>query len=221
MDFWINYAGPLQLVIKGLLVGVIASAPMGPVGVLCIQRTLQKGRAYGLATGAGAALSDIIYALMTGAGMTLVMDFVENERNLFVLKLVGSAMLLIFGLYMFRSDPRKCIRSVSKKKGTLVHNFVTSFLLTFSNPLIIFLFIALFSLFTFVVPNHLFEQCIGYTSIVVGAMAWWWGLTYVIDRMRRSFGLRGILRLNRTIGTVVVVAAVAYALTTLFRLPLF
>ena len=90
LDFWLHYAGPFQLVIKGLLIGIIASAPMGPVGVLCIQRTLQKGRAYGLATGAGAALSDILYALMTGFGMGFVMDLIDNERTLFVLKLFVS-----------------------------------------------------------------------------------------------------------------------------------
>ena len=221
LDFWLHYAGPLQLVIKGLLIGIIASAPMGPVGVLCIQRTLQKGRAYGLATGAGAALSDILYALMTGFGMGFVMDLIDNERTLFVLKLVGSAMLLVFGLYMFRTDPRRCIRPGPRRRGSLIHNFVTAFLVTLSNPLIVFLFVALFSLLTFVVPDHLPEQCLGYTSIVVGAMLWWFVLTYIIDRMRQSFGLRGILRLNRTIGTVVVVAAVCYALTTLLHLNLF
>ena len=75
---FIDFASPILLILKGLLVGIIASAPMGPVGILCIQRTMQKGRAYGIVTGAGAALSDIIYALMTGLGMSLVMDFIEK-----------------------------------------------------------------------------------------------------------------------------------------------
>ena len=102
-----------------------------------------------------------------------------------------------------------------------MHNFVTSFLVTLSNPLIIFLFTALFALLTFVVPEHLFEQCVGYTSIVVGAMLWWFGLTYVIARMRNSFGLRGILILSRTVGTIVLVVSVVYALMTLFHLSLY
>lgn len=219
--FWMDYAGTFQLLLKGLLIGIIASAPMGPVGVLCIQRTMQKGRNYGLVTGAGAALSDIIYALMTGAGMSFVMDFINNERNLFIMKLIGSAMLLIFGIFMFRTDPRKCIRPTSNNKGTLFHNFLTSFLVTLSNPLIIFLFIALFNMFTFVIPGNWFGQCVGYASIVGGAMLWWLGLTYVINRMRKNFGLRGIVRLNRTIGTIVLAASVIYALMTIFRLSLY
>ncbi len=222
MNFWSLFeVSTLELFVKGLLVGILASAPMGPVGILCIQRTLQKGRRYGLVTGAGAALSDIIYALITGLGMSFVMDFINNEQTLFWLKLVGSVMLFIFGLYMFRTDPKKCLRPTPKKKGTLMHNFVTSFLVTLSNPLIIFLFTALFALLTFVVPEHLFEQCVGYTSIVVGAMLWWFGLTYVIARMRNSFGLRGILILSRTVGTIVLVVSVVYALMTLFHLSLY
>ena len=222
MNFWSLFeVSTLELFVKGLLVGILASAPMGPVGILCIQRTLQKGRRYGLVTGAGAALSDIIYALITGLVMSFVMDFINNEQTLFWLKLVGSVMLFIFGLYMFRTDPKKCLRPTPKKKGTLMHNFVTSFLVTLSNPLIIFLFTALFALLTFVVPEHLFEQCVGYTSIVVGAMLWWFGLTYVIARMRNSFGLRGILILSRTVGTIVLVVSVVYALMTLFHLSLY
>ncbi len=222
MNFWTVFeVSTFELAFKGLLVGILASAPMGPVGILCIQRTLQKGRMYGLVTGAGAALSDIIYALITGLGMSYVMDFITNEQTLFWLKLAGSVMLFIFGLYMFRTDPRKCFRPTPKKRGTLAHNFITSFLLTLSNPLIIFLFTALFALLTFVVPNHLFEQCVGYTSIVVGAMVWWFCLTYVINKMRHSFGLRGVLVLNRTIGAIVLVGAFAYALMTLFHLDLY
>ena len=96
----------MLLVAKGLLVGIIASAPMGPVGVLCIQRTIRKGRAYGIATGAGAALSDILYAIVTGFGMSFVMDFIDNKENLFWLKLLGSVMLLFFGLYVPLRPPQ-------------------------------------------------------------------------------------------------------------------
>lgn len=220
-NIFVEFASPLLLIVKGLLVGIIASAPMGPVGILCIQRTMQKGRSFGIVTGAGAALSDIIYALITGLGMSFVMDFIDKEQNIFWLKLIGSVMLFIFGIYMFRTDPRKCLHPSSHKKGTLVHNFTTAFLVTFSNPLIIFLFIALFNMLTFVIPGNFFGQCVGYMSIVAGAMLWWLGLTYVIDRMRNNFGIRGVHRLNRTIGTIVLAASIIYACMTLFNLSLY
>ncbi len=220
-NIFLEFAGPFQIVLKGLLIGIIASAPMGPVGVLCIQRTIKKGRAYGLVTGAGAALSDIIYALITGFGMSFVMDFISQKENIFWLKLVGSVMLFIFGIYMFRTDPRVRQQKSGNSKGSLVHNFTTAFLVTLSNPLIIFLFIALFNMLTFVIPGNWYSRCLGYLSIVGGAMLWWLGLTYVIDRMRTNFGERGIKRLNQTIGSIVLVASVIYAITTLFNLSLY
>lgn len=218
---FIDFASPILLILKGLLVGIIASAPMGPVGILCIQRTMQKGRAYGIVTGAGAALSDIIYALMTGLGMSFVMDFIDKEQNIFWLKLIGSVMLFIFGVYMYKSDPRKSMHQSSGGKGTLVHNFTTAFLITLSNPLIIFLFIALFNMLTFVIPGNWFGQCIGYLSIVAGAMLWWLGLTYVINKMRNSFGVKGIQRLNRTIGCIVFAVSIVYAIMTIFKISLY
>lgn len=90
---WFEPVSTLDLIIKGLLIGVVASAPMGPVGVLCIQRTLNKGRWYGFVTGIGAAFSDIIYALITGFGMSFVVDFIENKDNMFYLQMAGSIML--------------------------------------------------------------------------------------------------------------------------------
>lgn len=221
MEIFAEFTGTFQLLLKGLLVGVIVSAPMGPIGVLCIQRTMQKGRVYGLVTGAGAALSDIIYAIMTGFGMSFVMNIIDNEFNLFLLKLVGSAMLFGFGIYMFRTDPRKCLRPASKSKGSLFHNFLTAFFVTFSNPLIIFLFIALFNMFTFIIPGNWFGMCVGYASILGGAMLWWLWLTYVINKMRKNFGEKGIQRLNRTIGVVVLLASVLYALMTIFKISLY
>ena len=141
----------LDLMFKGVLIGILASAPMGPVGVLCIQRTLNKGRWYGFVTGIGAAVSDIFYALITGLGMSFVMEFIEQGSNLFYLQISGSIMLLFFGIYCFKSNPTKKIHVSGNKKGSLVHNGVTAFLVTFSNPLIIFLFMGCYAQLAFVV----------------------------------------------------------------------
>lgn len=111
----------LDFIFKGMMIGVIASAPMGPVGILCVQRTLNKGRWYGMATGMGAAVSDIIYAAFAGFGMSFVMDFITNTQNRFYLQLVGSVMLLCFGLYTYRSDPtKKMHQSGQQKRNALV-----------------------------------------------------------------------------------------------------
>lgn len=216
---WFENVTLLDLTVKGLIVGMVASAPMGPVGVLCIQRTLNKGRWYGLVTGLGAAVSDIIYAIITGVGMSFVIEFIENPRTMYILQLVGSVLLFIFGYYTYRTKPQ--LRPSSKNKGTLTHNGVTAFLVTFSNPLIIFLFLALFARFTFVVPEHVGQQILGYISIFLGAMLWWYGLTYIVDKLRLTFELERVGLINRIIGVTVMVASVLGLLSTLLGLTLY
>jgi len=208
----------LDLVFKGILIGIIASAPMGPVGVLCIQRTLNKGRWYGFVTGVGAACSDIIYALITGFGMSFVMDFITNQTNLFWLKISGSIMLLVFGLYSFRSNPTRKMHVSGKTKGTFWHNGITAFLLTFSNPLIILLFIAAFAQFAFVAPNQPFEMSLGYASIFGGAILWWFGLTWLIDKIKGKFDNNGIIIINKVIGSVVIIFSLIVLIGTVFNL---
>lgn len=211
----------LNIMVKGILIGVLASAPMGPVGILCIQRTLNKGRWYGLVTGVGASVSDIIYALITGFGMSFVMDLITEPQTLFYLKVFGSLLLMAFGIYCWRTDPTKKMHISGNRKGTLIHNGVTAFLVTFSNPLIIFLFMALFAQFTFVIPDHPFEMFLGYLSIVAGALIWWYGLTWLIDKVREKFDNNGILLINKIIGSLVIVLSIVILIGTIFNLYTF
>ena len=177
---WIEQVTILDLLLKGLIIGIVVSAPLGPVGVLCIQRTLNKGRWFGFVTGVGAALSDICYALITGYGMSF-MDELILKHHIF-LQVV---------------------------RGTYLHNFVTAFFVTLSNPLIIFLFIGLFARFSFVMPGSpIGFQLVGYLAIILGALGWWFSITYFVNKVRSRFNLRGIWVLNRIIGVVVMIAAV-------------
>ena len=208
----------LNFIFKGMLIGLIASAPMGPVGVLCVQRTLNKGRWYGFITGIGAALSDMIYAAITGYGMSYVMDVLSNQQTRMYLQIVGSIMLLAFGVYNYKSDPTKKINRSGNGKGTLFHNGMTAFLVTFSNPLIIFLFVACFAQFAFVMPDHPFEMLVGFASIVFGALLWWFGLTWLIDKIRGKFDDNGIRLINQVIGSIVVLCSIIMFLGTVTNL---
>lgn len=211
-----NVVDILIYIIKGIVIGIVASAPMGPVGILCIRRTIKKGRAYGVVTGAGAALSDVFYALLTGYGLSLVSPL-TSPANVFWVKLVGCAMLLAFGAYMFRTGPRVDVHPESKNKGSLFRNFLTSFFITLCNPAIIFLFLALFNMMApFAGADKFVNVVAGYAAIMGGALLWWLGLTYVINKMSNHFGEKGIRNLNRTIGVIVISFAVIYTLLTIF-----
>ena len=198
----------LEIVIKGMIIGIVASAPMGPVGVLCIQRTLNKGRAYGFVTGMGAALSDILYALLTGYGLSFIYDIISNQATLFWLQIIGASIMFVFGLHTFRTNPMKNTRNVSRNKSSLLQNGVTGFFITLSNPTIILLFLGLFTPLNFMLPEQpFFMQCIGYMSIFGGALLWWFFITYAVSKLRVHFDVRGIRIINRVIGAVVMVGS--------------
>lgn len=203
----------LEIVLKGLVIGIVASAPMGPVGVLCIQRTLNKGRAYGLVTGTGAALSDILYALLTGYGLSFLYDIISNQTMLFWMQIIGATIMFVFGLHTFRTNPMKNTRNVSRNKSSLLHNGITGFFITLSNPTIILLFLGLFTPFNFMLPEQsFFMQCIGYLSIFGGAMLWWVFITYAVSKLRARFDVRGIRIINRIIGAVVMTGSMIGAI---------
>ena len=208
----------LDFIFKGLLIGIIASAPMGPVGILCIHRTLNKGRWYGFITGIGAAVSDTIYALIVGLGMSFIMGPLENPSYKLGIQISGSVLLLLFGIYCFKSNPMKKAHKSGKEKGSLFHNGVTAFLVTLSDPLIIFLFIASYAQFAFVQPNRPLEMIIGFACIPAGALLWWYGLSWLIDKIRGKFDDNGILIINKVIGSVVILFSIIMLLGTVFNL---
>lgn len=208
----------LAQILKGLIIGMVASAPMGPVGILCIQRTMNKGRWYGFVTGIGAAISDLIYAIITGVGMSFVVEFINDPTIKFWFQIIGSVVLLVFGVYCWRSDPRRNMREGGRQKGTLLHNSITAFLVTFSNPLIIFLFMATFAQFAFVIPDHPLEMTLGFMSIIGGALLWWYGLSWLVDKVRGKFDASGIIIINKIIGSLVIFVSVAVLIGTVFNL---
>ena len=159
-------------------------------------------------TGLGAALSDILYALLTGYGLSFMYDFLNSGSVAFWIKLLGTTIMFVFGVHTYRSNPMQNTRNVSRNKSNLLLNCVTGFFITLANPMIILLFMALFTPFSFMshdltLPNKL----IGYSSIFFGAMAWWFFITYVVNKLRCRFDVRGICIINKVIGAAVMIGS--------------
>lgn len=191
------------ILLKGILIGVLVSAPMGPVGALCIQRTLNKGRWHGFATGVGAMFSDVIYAIMVGMGMSYILNFVSKNET--IIQVVGSILLLGFGVMLFRTNPIKSFKQQRKNITTYTQDLVTAFFITLSNPLIIFLFIALFARLNYYNDDFTFAQHIlGFASIATGALLWWFLVTMLFGKLRSRFNLRRLWVLNRIIASIVI-----------------
>ena len=213
----------LALAAKGLLIGILVSAPMGPVGMLCIQRTLSKGRWHGFVTGLGAMVSDIIYAMLTSLGMGVVVNFVEANQA--PLQLAGSLVLSVFGYYIYQSNPVKNLRIQKERKLSFTQDFITAFLLTFSNVLIVLLYIGLFARFGFILPDHSLGMIIGgIICIGIGAISWWLFITYIVSKLRKWFNVRGIWLMNRIVGSTIIILSIigiiSVLLTYYIKIPL-
>ena len=196
----------LDIATSGLLVGILISAPMGPVGMLVIQRTLNRGRSAAFFTGVGAAMSDLFYCLLTGLGLSFITDFIEENRD--VLQLLGSLVLAGFALYLFRKNPTRIITTQSAKKNNVVSDIATGFFFTVSNPLILFFIIGLFARFNFLLPEFLYyHYIVGYLGIVVGALLWWYLITFFVNKVRSHFNVRSMWLLNRVIAIILFIMA--------------
>ena len=185
---------------------------MGPIGILCIQRTLNNGRHSGFFTGVGAAASDLFYCLLVGLGISLVTDFIADHVN--ILQIVGSVILIVYAIYMIVHNPVSQIKENIDPRNDKWRDMVTGFLFTLSNPLIMFLIIPLFARFNFPLPEYKFYHIIlGYASIVLGALLWWSVITFFVDKVRTHFNIRSMWLINRIIGSIILVLSL-YGLVT-------
>lgn len=194
----------LEIIIKGILIGLCISVPLGPIGMLCIQRTLNKGQKYGIATGLGATASDLIYTIITLFFLSFVIDIIEANR--FVIQVIGSLLVVGFGVFIYRTNPVTQPKPNETRKHSLLSDFMTSFGLTFSNPLVLFILIALFARFEFIsTETTLFVSVIGISSILAGALLWWSLLTFLVSRFRNKLNIRELKLLNQITGFIIIV----------------
>lgn len=205
----------IYVLMRGFAIGVLISAPMGPIGMLVIQRTLDKGRWPAFFTGIGASISDLFYCILTGAGIAFITDFIESQQ--FWLQLLGSVAIALFGIYLFRKNPaRQLRRRDTVEANTYWKDVVTGFLLTVSNPLILFFIIGLFARFNFLLPEFRYYHYIsGYLSIAAGALCWWFLVTFLVNKMRAHFNVRSLYIVNRIIGSLLMLFALVGTVTAI------
>ncbi|KGN68346.1 LysE family translocator [Porphyromonas sp. COT-239 OH1446] len=197
----------IETILKGIIIGIFVSAPMGPVGLLCLRETMYNGRRDGLLTGIGATISDLLYALMAYWGVSLVLDFVSKYDA--VLRLVGGVIIVIFGYVLFLNSGAPIKRAASRRLGKLhgLRKVVIAFFVTLSNPFILLLFLPLYTRFDFVQSAESSPLGIlgAMTSIVAGCLIWWLGLTYAVSHIATRMGQTPVKWIARTIAIVLMV----------------
>lgn len=205
-----------ETIAKGFIIGLLVSLPMGPINMLTIQRTLNRGRWHGFVTGLGAMLSDLLYALITMAGISVADDFITRYES--IIQVVGSVILFLFGIGVYRSNPlRDWAPDKLPKETRYLKDFVSSFLLTFSNAAILLVLVGLYARFSF---NPLADGprffVSGLGAFMGAAMLWWFVLTTLVDRLRRRFNREGLVFLNRTVGVILMLLGIGGVIFSLF-----
>ncbi len=193
----------LITLLKGIIIGTIVSAPLGPVGILCLRETLYGGRREGMLTGLGAMLSDVIYGFVVYLGVGMVLDFVVHYDA--TLRIVGGAIICAFSYYIFRQATRG-VRTEPTKRLSKIHGarkVLTAFLVTLSNPFIMLLILPLYTRFQFVQPSSYpaAEISVAMVGIGLGCMLWWTFLTYWVRWMAKRMGDTGIRRISYTVAS--------------------
>jgi threonine/homoserine/homoserine lactone efflux protein len=190
----------LWVILKGLALGFSIAAPVGPIGVLCIRRTLARGFKSGLASGLGAASADAFYGSMAAAGLTLVANFLIKQQ--FWLGLLGGGFLLYLGVKTFRSTPSA--ESNLSEESSAVGDYLSTLLLTLSNPMTIFIFTAIFGSLNFqsgaVYGTYAFLLVLG---VFTGSALWWLTLSAAVSLLREKVNANLMTWVNRLAGVVI------------------
>lgn len=158
----------IELFIKGILIGFLVAIPVGPIGLLCIQRTLTNGYRIGLASGFGAALADGFFSLLASLGLTAVVAALMSHRSL--IETLGGMGLIALGVKMLSIAPKNARENGDEQKSW--HALTTTFLLTLSNPITIFAFIAIFASLGIGALHHGYELILS-AGVMIGSACWW------------------------------------------------
>lgn len=185
---------------KGLVLGFSIAAPVGPIGVLCIRRTLSGGMSQGIISGLGAATADALYGLIAAFGVTAIGAFLTDHT--YWLRLVGGLFLLYLGYKTFRSAPEN--KSAIAKSGDHLTAFVSTLFLTLTNPMTILSFAAIFAgLGAGSTGNGWTSAALIVFGVFTGSLLWWILLACIIGYLRTGFDPARLHWVNRISGVVI------------------
>lgn len=196
----------LSYFLRGLVIGVSIAAPVGPIGVLCIRRTLVEGRAAGFVSGLGAASADAVYGFMAAFGLTFISTFLIHQQTW--IRLIGGLFLLFLGIRTFRAPVAE--QAAETEEHGLLGNYLSIFVLTLTNPLTILSFAAVFAgLGVGAASGDYLAATATVLGVFTGSALWWLTLSVGVSLFRGKFTPRAMLWVNRISGVVIVAFGVA------------
>ncbi|HKK43194.1 MAG TPA: LysE family transporter [Bacteroidales bacterium] len=202
----------IEILLKGIVLGLAVSMPFGPIGIILVNRTIKRGFLSGFFSGLGIAAADTLLAAIGGIGFSVIVGFIKEQR--FIISIVAGIIIIGVGLKVLLSNPVKDFRNREKANKSLWRDFYSLFVLTISNPYTIFIFVALFSgvhvngsINPGLVPFFLIP------GILIGAITWWFLMSYFVSHFKKKIRLRSIVKLNKVAGFAIIVLGVIILLS--------
>jgi threonine/homoserine/homoserine lactone efflux protein len=194
----------LTFIIKGILIGFAMAVPLGPIGIICIRKTLTEGRIRGLVIGMGAATADMFYAAIAAFGLTVISDTL-NENRIWI-RLVGGALLLFLGIRTFLAKPKDPKLQINGSSA--LRSYLTTIFLTLTNPFTIFAFIAVFA--TLGLGNGLsyLSATILVVGVFIGSLLWFVILSSGVTFFRKKLDLKGLRWVNKIAGILIIISGI-------------
>jgi threonine/homoserine/homoserine lactone efflux protein len=194
----------LTIFLKGIAIGFAMAVPLGPIGIICIRKTLTEGRLHGLVIGLGAATADMLYGCIAAFGLTIISETLNSQK--IWIRLVGGALLFFLGIKTFRAhpaDPKIPIKS----KG-IFRSYLTTVFLTLTNPMTIFAFIAIFAALGLGNGLSYFSAAALVVGVFFGSSLWFLLLSSGVTLFRNKLDLEGLKWVNKIAGILIIISGV-------------
>jgi threonine/homoserine/homoserine lactone efflux protein len=197
----------LSFLLRGLVLGLAVAAPVGPIGVLCIRRSLAEGRTVGFAVGLGAATADAAYGAVAGLGLTVVSTFLVHQQTW--LRLVGGVFLCYLGIRTLLARPAERAAG-NERRGGLLGAYTSTFFLTLTNPTTILSFAAIFAgVGVGAEGDDFFSAVLLVGGLFLGSALWWLALSAGVGFFRDKLGPRSMRAVNVFSGAVILAFGLA------------
>ena len=201
------------LFIKGFVIGFSIAAPVGPIGILCIQRTLSGGNVQGLVTGLGAATADAFYGFIAAFGLTFISNFLVDQSIWF--RIIGGLFLCYLGIRAFLRKPQE--QTVSVANSTNLSAYGTTFFLTLTNPMTILFFAGIFAGLGMVSESlHYASASLMVIGVFAGSGAWWLLLSGATGIFRNKISESKLAIVNKISGFIIVAFGIVAISSTVF-----
>lgn len=194
-------------ILKGLLIGICASVPLGPIAILVLQKSLSEGHRAGFMAGLGACLVDTLYAVIAMFALAFAESFIEDHRILIMVG--GGIIVILLGCSMAFKDPFRKMKEEHQTPSYSLKDFFQAVIMGISNPGAIFVIFALFAFFGIQLEPHDFRVAPILLSLSGGSTLYWFLFSWAFSRFRKNFKLSTLLWLNRAAGVIVIIIGIA------------